>query len=329
MEIIVRSIPLYPDTFVIPDDQRGYRYKPNASGIWVNPICIGQIYNQVTLNSQGLHDVEHTIVKSPNVRRLLILGDSVVASFEVPLENAFFRLLETRLNTNAQSMPIEVIASGHQAYGTDLEYLYYVQEGYRYQADLVLLLMQPHNDFRDNHPGLRFQTGFNAPYFTKSENETLFLHPSQTNTPTYPIHDFFVRFSKLYALLQTRIQARQPSAAITPTTERTMIAESWAVTFALIDQLRQEVEKNGAQFAVVVEQSFINPQEARLQIHEEIAERLDNLGIQYLSLLQAFDQAEETTAALRYSCDTHWTTAGHQLAAETIAPFVQNLLVDD
>jgi hypothetical protein len=319
VEIVVRAVPLYPDTFAVRDSQRGWRYEPNYSGMWVNALCLGQIRNYVTLNSHALHDVEHGYDKLTDVRRVLILGDSVVASFEVPLEQAFFRRLEDILNEG--DVQYEVIAAGHQGYGTDLEVLYYEQEGYRYQADLVLLLMQPHNDFRDNQRDLRQSDFSGSPYFTLEDGE-LVLHEPDDSAPYYPLHDFLSRTSKLYALLRARLALLSPPTLDEATLER-LFDEAWPLTFALVDRLREEVEADGAQFGAIVEQSFLQPADFRAEMHGRIGEYLDELDIPYLSLLTAFDEAGRAGENLRYPCDTHWTAQGHTLAAETIAPFVR------
>ncbi len=100
------------------------------------------------------------------------------------------------------------------------------------------------------------------------------------------------------------------------------------MTFALVDRFRDRVEADGATFGVVVEQSFLNPPELRAEMHARIAERLDALGVRYMNLLEPFDAAERAGEQLRYPCDTHWTPAGHALAAEVIAPFVRELAED-
>lgn len=315
LEALVRLIPLYPDTFALPDPTRGWRYQPGMTGVWVNASCLGQIRNTVTLNSHALHDVEQSYAKPAGARRILVIGDSVVAAFEVPVEQMFTRLLEARLNAAGDAL-YNVVAAGHQGYGTDLEWLYYEQEGRRYQADVVLLVMQPHNDFRDNHPGLRDNAPPGTPYFTLAADGGLTLHQPPAGQDA-----LLGSVSRLYRLIQARLSLIQPRAQPDEAAYRRMIDESWAVTFALVERFRAAVEADGAQFGVVIEQSYINPPQARAEIHRAIAERLDALGVRYLSLLDAFDAAGGET---RYACDTHWTAAGHALAAETLLPFAQS-----
>jgi hypothetical protein len=97
-----------------------------------------------------------------------------------------------------------------------------------------------------------------------------------------------------------------------------------AADHGLVDKFRDRVDRWAA-FACG-EQSFLNPLEFRVEMHERIAEQLDELGVSYISLLSAFDAAESAGAYLRYPCDTHLTPDGHALAAEVIAPFVQELV---
>ncbi|PYQ23833.1 MAG: hypothetical protein DMF81_07510 [Acidobacteria bacterium] len=55
-------------------------------------------FSEGHFNSHGFRDYERTWEKPPNTYRILVLGDSYVEAFQVPLERAFPALLEVRLN---------------------------------------------------------------------------------------------------------------------------------------------------------------------------------------------------------------------------------------
>lgn len=104
----------------------------------------------VHMNSKGLRDREYEYDKSDSFR-ILILGDSMVEALQVPLERTAQEVLEDLLNYEPSVHPrIEVISGAHSTWGTDNEYLFYREEGYKYQPDLVLLAIYPWNDVRNN-----------------------------------------------------------------------------------------------------------------------------------------------------------------------------------
>jgi hypothetical protein len=340
IEIIVRIVPLYPDNFIVYDRERGWRFDASMTGTHLYIGCLGEFSNLVTINSQGLHDIEHPYDPSPNSRRILIIGDSTVASFEVPLDQSFYRQLETQLNEGEPAQPFDIIGAGHRGYGTDLEWLFYQMEGYRYQADMVLLIFQPGNDIRDNHPELRRLGIEFYPYYTLDESGELVLNPPVgTGEPgpisINPIHDTLYNASLLYRLLFER---QQWLTAVSQTfvqsedadTATRQIDEAWAITGTLIEAMRNNVEEDGAQFAVVIAPGGFQTESESEAIHDRLADLLNTLEIRFLDLEPAFKAAEDSgQQTLRFACDHHWTAAGHALVAGELAGFLPDLFATD
>lgn len=75
--------------------------------------------------------------KSEDEFRILIIGDSMVQSREVPYEHSFPVLLEKILQNNFQN--VKVIPYGVSGWSTLVEYLYYKTEGYRFLPDVVVI----------------------------------------------------------------------------------------------------------------------------------------------------------------------------------------------
>lgn len=69
-------------------------YRPNAEGWEVN-----ESENFVRINRYGMRDRERSVSARPGITRIALLGDSVVAATQVPLENTMGQVLERRLNT--------------------------------------------------------------------------------------------------------------------------------------------------------------------------------------------------------------------------------------
>jgi len=333
-ELAVRAIPLYPDSFEVSDPNYGWRMPANISGSYLNVLCLGEFTTRVTINGQGLHDVEHAYEPALDVYRILFVGDSMVAAFEVPLEQTFYRRLETLLNESSDGRRYEVIGAGHRGFGTDLELLYYEQEGSRYQPDLVVLVIQPANDIQDNHPALRLQSVSDSPYFTLDDGQLTLYKPEGTPPPLLsinPLHDTLYQVSLLYRLLYQRVSvAQNVRQTFTPSPDpdseaRTTkaFAEAWDVTRALIARFRDEVESAGGAFAVLVASSRSLVGEAGDQTYETLYAMLDELGIAYLKLQPVF---VSTTMPLQFNCDQHWTPAGHEVVAQQLLEFLPPMM---
>jgi len=326
VEILVRVVPFYPASFITGDPVLGWRYAANASGTWFNVGCPREFTNTVVINSQGWHDIEHAPEPPREADRVVILGDSLVGALEVPVEQSFWRLMQQGFDAAGQS--VEVRALGVTGYGTAQSWLNYQQYGEPLRPRAVILVFTPHNDFYDNHPafdGLAVDWFYTRPYFTLNEDEELVAIPSQAASMP-PVHRLLLQNSALYRLLSVRLRNFMPPVTIGGDDAVAARDESWRITFALVAALRDTVEALGAQFGVVIDQSAIATLPERRTMHDLILESLGARDINVLSLLDSFEAAQATGTPVRYSCDSHWTPAGHVLAAEQTIPFVQGLL---
>jgi lysophospholipase L1-like esterase len=98
------------------------------------------------INSRGLRDVERDY-PARGAYRVLALGDSFVEGYTVELEETVTRQLEARLTR--PGCPVEVVNGGTAGYGTDQEWLFFREEGRRYEPRLVLLFFF-YNDVDSN-----------------------------------------------------------------------------------------------------------------------------------------------------------------------------------
>lgn len=125
------------------DPLLGWRKRPGARVVYDR-----RDYTvEVSINRQGLRDREREYAAGPGVFRLLALGDSFVEAFMVRLESTVTQQLEGRLSS--ARCPVEVINGGTSGYGTDQEYLFFREEGVRYQPKVVLLFFY-YNDILFN-----------------------------------------------------------------------------------------------------------------------------------------------------------------------------------
>jgi hypothetical protein len=180
-EVALRIIGYTYPVFYTTDVVRGYALKPGMSG-WYRKE--GAAY--VRINSDGLRDREHAKPKPSNTVRIAVLGDSYAEALQVPLEDAFWVVMEQRL----QSCPafagrhIEVINFGVSGYGTAQELLTLRERVWDYAPDIVLLAMTTNNDITDNSRALKRTE--EIPYFVY-RNGQLTLDDSFRQSRTFQL----------------------------------------------------------------------------------------------------------------------------------------------
>jgi lysophospholipase L1-like esterase len=357
LEFAARFLPLpFDDSRTNPAETcwpaTGWRGRPHFQ----TTIATDNYVHDLQLNSQGMHDTEHALVKTPGTSRILLLGDSFVHAIQVRETETSHQVLEDLFNQAQPDTTYEVISGGVSGWGTGQQLLYYRAEGRNYQPDLVVLMFYMGNDVKDNLPGRGITVGGQncySPYFLL-ENGQLDPTPWQyaPGLPpavgtSFPLQKWagnllglLHRHSALYAQLEPFLAPEPVSASMldfyaedTPTFDYGL-----ALTYELVAQLAHEVNQDGAQFAVVlisplslVEFSQMNA-EQREQVYQElpVMRRAEDIpspnetlvaefsrrGIPVLDLLPAF--IEQGGTAFYFEQDKHWNSQGNQLAAKVI-----------
>jgi len=265
-------------------DTYGISFTPNAEG-W-NTSLRGEYSAYIKINSRGLRGQEYDYHKEAGVFRILMLGDSFTAALQVDEAETFSALLARHLNEESAYEEVEVINAGVVGYGTANQRLYFLDEGYKYQPDLVILAFFAGNDISDN---------INPPHY-KLENGALVPIPARygadIGTPPWAQEGSFFRnvrnslytHSRLYSvtieLLAFSIIKRFPSLthllASTGLVEATRpvmnagniyaflrpSAEAWAMTEALLLALTNDVAAHNSQLLVVIlpDETEVDPQ---------------------------------------------------------------------
>lgn len=168
-EIILRVAGYSYPVFYAPDEQRGWSLRPGMAG-WYRKE--NDVY--VRINSEGLRDREHSKPKPDGTLRIAVIGDSYAEALQVPLEDAFWMVLERRLKEcgNMAARDVEVINFGVSGYGTAQELITLREKVWDYSPDLVLLAVTTNNDVTDNSRALKKTD--EIPYFIY-QNGTLTL----------------------------------------------------------------------------------------------------------------------------------------------------------
>jgi hypothetical protein len=351
-ELALRVAGVRHPAFYRPDPIRGYSLRPGASGVWTR-----EGRGQVTINSDGLRDVEHSLGRQPGVLRVAVLGDSFSEAFQVNLEDAWWKQLERRINaqpgcafTRGYPGGVAFINFGVGGYGTGPELLTWRQQARRYAPERVLLAMYLGNDIQDNTP----QARPDLPVFRFGPDGGLtidrgFLRSPGSRFRFSPIGRLFDSLVGHSALLQLANEAKNRAAAsrraagpvdrIQELKGPPDQPQGWAMTAALLRTLRDEVSASGAQLLVT---SLSTP----LQVYPDQALRhrllpssgpgpfererrlqglLAPLGVTYLPLAPDLQQRADRQGLTLHGFKGqqpglgHWNPDGHRLAAELLA----------
>ncbi|MEZ4334535.1 MAG: SGNH/GDSL hydrolase family protein [Myxococcota bacterium] len=245
---------------------------PNARG-W----AVGEARQFVELNGEGARDVDHAVAKPPDVHRILVLGDSYAAAFEVRREEAFWSVMGDRLGgcDRLSGRRVEVINLSKRGYGTADELLLWRRLGAKYAPDEVVLAFYTGNDLRNNSPELKQA---DRPYF-RLDGEALELDASYAARPDFRFWvgwpgDLWYGLVRHVRLVQVARQVRRQIKAALEV-RAAMHAErgeggepgiddgiyleprdpawraAWAISERLVRQLRDEVEASGARFVLM------------------------------------------------------------------------------
>lgn len=165
-----------PSLFYMYDRDRGLALRPSAEGWWHK-----ENHNYVRISSQGLHDVEHTLMKPPGTLRIAVLGDSYAEALQVPVEDAFWAEMGRDLQQCPQlgARRVEVLNFGVSGYGTAQELITLRERVWDYSPDIVLLTFTTGNDVNDNLKALSQDTL--RPYFVYRDGK-LTLDTSMPNS---------------------------------------------------------------------------------------------------------------------------------------------------
>jgi lysophospholipase L1-like esterase len=313
-EIALRIIGYSYPEFYVTDSSRGYALRPNAAG-WYRKE--NEVY--IHINSDGLRDREHLKPKPANTIRIAIIGDSYAEALQVPLENAFWQVLQSRMSScNGTPKHIEAINFGVSGYGTSQELITLREHVWDYSPDIVLLAVTTNNDITDNLKALK--KALDVPYFVLRDNQ-LVIDESFRTTPEFKWRQsvpgrvgrwFRDHFRVVQAIMEghraarlrwqawrTRKQAppqrpgnqqvsRPASQASELGTDNLVYLEpedadwkdAWQVTEKLMETMRNEVQAHNAKFLIVTLSNGIQVAPS-LQVRTEFTKRVGATDLFY------------------------------------------------
>ncbi len=260
----------------VADPDVGYSLKPNVEGWWKRE---GLTY--IKVNSHGFRDREHPLAKPPGTLRIAVLGDSYVEAFQVPMEQAFWSVMERKLQEchTGGGPKIEVLSFGVSGFSTSRELILLQTRIWQYSPDVVLLLVTTGNDIRDNSRRLSHYTN-PLPYFVIQDGKLVLDNTqlaARNRTFSFRLRQSFIgnafnwlqNHSRLLGLIYTIRESYEPSSpderrnrsgdgnepGLDNEVYREPVSpdwqEAWRVTEALFKQMDDEVRAKRAKFLLV------------------------------------------------------------------------------
>jgi hypothetical protein len=273
-EVVLRLLGISYPCFYRHDLSCGSMLRAGVTGYWLKE---GGGY--VSINSDGLRDREHAIVKPRNTLRIAVLGDSFTEAFQVDRENAFWAVMERELGRckKLTGKNVEALNFGQSGFGTAMELLALRHRVWKYSPDIVLLAFFTGNDISDNSRMLK--KADHHPYFVY-QGETLVLD-NKGVTEAYDwyagwwndIRIWIFNRSRALQLLDKGSTALAEWFKRTPTDAAdakddllepglaeaiyrppsdAVWKEAWRVTECLLLVMRDEVREGGAEFRVII-----------------------------------------------------------------------------
>jgi hypothetical protein len=274
---------------------------PHAEG-WAT----GEVSTWVRLNAEGARDRDHTEAKPANTIRIVVVGDSYAAAFQVAMRDTFWAVAERELGDcpGLGERTVEMINISKNGYGTTEELLALRRFGWKYEPDWVVLAFLTGNDFRNNSKALKDS---DRPYFVLDEgSDELRLDDSYAQKKSFerwtgwPGDLWYgsVRASRILQLarhlrrqIKVRIEMANETAERAPNEERTEGTElgldeavyleprdpawqsAWQTTEAVIRLMHRETRVAGADFLLMTLSNAIqvNPDAA---LRDAYAERI-------------------------------------------------------
>jgi hypothetical protein len=337
MELLAR---LALTDFYACDPVLGWTFAPGQAGLKLDRRLEYAAYTRI--NSAGFRDLERSPEKPPGRVRVVLLGDSMLAGLQVPLEQGLAQRLEGFLNESSGETRYEVVNCATDGYGTAQAWLAYRERCRRYQPDLVLLGFFASNDVLDNYWDARL---LNHPLARKCGRAYFELRDGKlapvsdgllgARPSAFPL----LERSYLYQLVAPvrepdRDRAWLRANAVFRSEYGRELHEAWDVTRELLLTLDREVQESGARFGVLlvpsrfeVDPAAQRQAEGRMDLgrpHQLLREFLAEQGLAHLDLAPSLREAaaRPDVAPLYFRRDMHWTALGNEVAGRLVARWI-------
>ena len=282
------------------------------------------------INGQGMRaGRDYSYMKTPGVKRIVIMGDSFTMGHEVNVDDTYSRVLEESLRKNGVS--VEVLNTGVSGYGTAEECLYLERELFKYSPDLVIVGFFG-NDLVDN---------VRSNLFALKRNELVQI--GQEYVPLGRFGDFLNRNPVLNVLSERSNALAFTKERITELLKRRAIDDNLRNLDEAVGRnadLNEQARYQRKLTAAIFERIYADTRRARIPL---IIQSIPSLGDNPESLIEVFPLGEFDVnrdglyflagtdflapvfgreALYWQRSDGHWTPLSHHRSGEALAGLI-------
>lgn len=311
----------YPKMMIL-DEQLGWRHARNVSKVFTNEDGTKAL---VVQNGNGHRGTEYAGERSKDKIRIMFLGDSFTEGSQVNEEELFTTILE-RANSNW-----EVINAGVGGYGTVQEYLYLMNEGLRFNPDLVVLMVYE-NDFSDNCLSYSPSMGPRPHAAWRGNGVQIEKGPDWKAFRRFglpvPFQDFLHSHSYVYYFLNTRIYQSIWGSTLKETEREdlrhTDSCAKYEILRALAREMRVKLREVGSELMLVAIPTAHDVAAGSSRSSNQVLQLCSEENLQCLGLLDALIESRKNGEEAYFAVDIHWTKIGHQIAARALESFMKS-----
>jgi hypothetical protein len=315
------------------DPRVGHRLRPGASTRYTTP----EFSTHIGINDQGVRDDAPIGPKQPGETRIVILGDSLVLSVQVELQETFAKHLERGLQESMPSRTWRVINAGVQGYGPVDEWLFYRNVIDALEPDLVLVMTFVGNDAVEAHDKEAWIDAGGRPQGAVSEMAATRVRRLVRSSMV--LQGVRLRWDQLTARFEGPGAERPLTSYLSdPPAD---VRNGLAVTRRAFALIAAQAAARGAQTALVLMPARFQTDDAdygrlkaivaesggtlvRDAATERFREALSPLGLPMLDLLPVL-QAEPDRVELFFQRNVHLTPRGHRIVGRALTEFVTGL----
>ncbi len=335
----------------VQDPEIGKRYRADYHETVYVPESDRRV--ELRFNAQGFRDPDRPFAKPADVRRIAVLGDSMIVAVATDEEQTLVRKLETLLNRSEPgALRWEALNFGVSSSSTGQQLALFRHLVSRYSPDVVVCAFNVGNDLADNSRRL---TSARRIYFDLDETGELVRLPFAARSR--PLSNWANQYSRFYIWLKGRMAILRGSArelAGVPNEKRIFstrpdddLAHAWTLTGRLLEALRDEVRAGGGELVVLTipssEQVYDDRWQTVLDLagadagdydadfpDRQLARITGQLGVPLLTMTEEFRaRAPRRSSAvpeelLFWNGTGHINVAGQELAAVLLHDFLRS-----
>ena len=312
----------------------GYRLQPGAR----TRFATVEFDTEIAINATGVRDDEELGPKPPGSKRIMILGDSLVLSVQVPFEQTFGEQLEGRLNERSAGKDISyrVVNAGVQGYGPVEQLLLFRRLVAEVQPDVVVMTIFVGNDAEEALTS-EIKLVPDRPIL-EVLRESVITRLRRTVRRSMVLQVLRLRVREALSRFQGPSAPPEPPHQSYAANPAPRIARGIALTRDIVEQLAREGAQAGARTAIVLMPARFQIDDAdygrlrdivaeaggdlrRNAATERFASALAETGLPMLDLLPILRDARPGPD-LFFKENIHLTKHGHEVVGEALARFL-------